>query len=359
MIFALLATGSKQTDPEIAKAVNGLKSMVCTIDGAPHCQYTTAHVWNTSLISYALQEAGVHPSHHSIHRANRFLLSRQHTRYGDWSIHNVSGKPGGWGFSNSNTTNPDVDDSTATLRAIRTYAASDTAYRHSWEKGISWVISMQNDDGGWPAFERNADNPLFSMIPGGDTFLIDPSSVDLTARTLEFFGSYTHADMEKRAFKRAIQWLLRRQENNGSWNSRWGINYIYGTWAALTGLNSAGYQTLSAVKKAVQWLSSIQNLDGGWGESCNSDIQGEYIPLQASTLTHTAWALDGLIAVSDHITPEISKGVNFLLKNADIDNWTEDYPKGQGAAGLFYIHYHSYRYIWPLLALSHYSQKWL
>jgi sporulenol synthase len=359
MVFALLASGSKQTDPTIVEAVKGLKSMVCLIDGVPHCQYTTANVWNTSLISYAMQEAGVDPSHTAIRMANSYLLSRQHVRYGDWSVHNTSAKPGGWGFSNINTTNPDVDDSTASLRAIRTYAASDPTYRHSWERGIDWVISMQNDDGGWSAFERNADNPLFAMIPGGDTFLIDPSSVDLTARTLEFFGTYTHADMERRPFKKAVQWLLHRQESNGSWNSRWGINYIYGTWAALTGLSSAGYQNLPAVQKAVQWLLSIQNQDGGWGESCNSDIQSEYIPLHASTLTHTAWALDGLIAVSGRVTPQISKGVNFLLKNADINNWKEDYPKGQGAAGLFYIHYHSYRYIWPLLALSHFNRKWL
>ncbi|MFL6560503.1 MAG: hypothetical protein ACJ8MO_30875, partial [Bacillus sp. (in: firmicutes)] len=33
------------------------------------------------------------------------------------------------------------------------------------------------------------------------------------------------------------------------------------------------------------------------------------------------------------------------------------YPKGQGMAGGFYIHYHSYRYIFPLIALSNYRNK--
>ena len=55
MIFALLSLGYKKTDPIIINAVNGIKSMKCEIKGLPHMQYTTANVWNTSLIGYALQ----------------------------------------------------------------------------------------------------------------------------------------------------------------------------------------------------------------------------------------------------------------------------------------------------------------
>ena len=66
-------------------------------------QYTTATVWDTSLINYALQEAGMSPSEPMVNRANQYLLNRQHDKYGDWIVHDPSGIPGGWGFSHLNT----------------------------------------------------------------------------------------------------------------------------------------------------------------------------------------------------------------------------------------------------------------
>lgn len=72
--------------------------MKCEINGLPHMQYTTANVWNTSLIGYTLQAAGVSHEDPMVTKANKYLLSRQHYRFGDWVVHNPSGMPGGWGF---------------------------------------------------------------------------------------------------------------------------------------------------------------------------------------------------------------------------------------------------------------------
>ena len=73
MIFALLSLGHPNNDPIIVRAVQGLKAMKCTIHGHTHMQYTTATVWNTSLISYALQIAGVPPTESVIEKANQYL----------------------------------------------------------------------------------------------------------------------------------------------------------------------------------------------------------------------------------------------------------------------------------------------
>ncbi|WP_075981737.1 squalene--hopene cyclase [Bacillus massilinigeriensis] len=362
MIFALLSLGHPKNDPIIIRAVDGLKAMKCSIHGHPHMQYTTAHVWNTSLISFCLQNAGLPSNDPMIEKAHQYLLTRQHNRFGDWSIHNPGVLPGGFGFSDINTINPDIDDTTASLRSIFRQKSSHPLYRDAWKKGLKWLYTMQNDDGGWPSFEKNVDKRFLNQLPieGGKFLLLDSSSSDLTGRTLEFIGTYTKLSKDHTIIRRGVQWLLKNQELDGSWYGRWGICYIYGTWSAVTGLRSVGLSsTHPSIQKAVNWLKNIQNDDGGWGESCKSDIYNSYIPLGSSHLTQTAWSLDALISASNVVTSEIEKGVSFLLNNIHRDEWMDSYPVGQGMGGGFYIHYHSYRYIYPLLALSNYKNKFL
>ena len=360
MIFALLSLGHANNDPLILQAVKGLKAMKCTIHGHPHMQFTTATVWNTSLISFSLQKAGVPSTDPLIEKANEYLLGQQQTEYGDWAIHNPGVLPGGWGFSAINTMNPDIDDSTASLRGISQLVEKDSRFHQAWDRGILWVMSMQNRDGGWPAFEKNVDNEFVNLLPieGGKFLLSDPSTADLTGRTLEFLGGYTNLPESHDVLKRGVNWLVHHQEKDGSWYGRWGICYIYGTWAAISGLIAAGVRPESpTIQKAVNWLLSIQNNDGGWGESCKSDLASKYVPLGSSNLTQTAWAVDALIAVSDKSTPEINAGISYLLEAHNIDDWTLSYPVGQAMGGGFYIHYHSYQYIFPLLALAHFEKK--
>jgi squalene cyclase len=54
---------------------------------------------------------------------------------------------------------------------------------------------------------------------------------------------------------RALAYLRREQEADGSWFGRWGTNYIYGTWSVLCALNAAGCRTMiPAMRRAVDWL---------------------------------------------------------------------------------------------------------
>ncbi|GBF10915.1 squalene--hopene cyclase [Tepidibacillus sp. HK-1] len=362
MIFALLALGYSKDSKTITKAVNGLKSYACKTDRYTTIQNSPPTIWDTALISYALQEAGVPPSDPMIVKANQYLLAKQRTKYGDWRLHNPRAIPGGWGFSPSNTINPDIDDTTVALRAIQTNAFYDPSYLYAWQKGAIWTLSMQNQDGGWPAFEKNTNKKYTSLLPikGVESVTIDPSHADLTGRTLEFLGNYAGLNAYHPSVQKGIRWLFFNQERNGSWYGRWGINYIYGTWAAITGLKAVGIPSNHPrIQKAIQWLLSIQKEDGGWGESCISDAKKQYVPLQASTPSQTAWAVDALIAVYNRPTPTIQRGIQCLIDLGKEKDWRTTYPTGAGFPGNFYILYHSYRYIWPLLALSHYRSKFL
>ncbi|WP_338080750.1 prenyltransferase/squalene oxidase repeat-containing protein [Cohnella luojiensis] len=292
--------------------------------------------------------------------AGRYLLTKQQTRLGDWSRRIKNPFPGGWGFSDINNINPDIDDTTAALRAIRNLGTRRVEYQEAFNKGLQWVLSMQNDDGGWPAFEKNIDNSLLTMLPfnGADAAAIDPSTADLTGRTLEFLGRDAGLTARHLFIRRAVRWLQKNQETDGSWYGRWGICYIYGTWAALTGMLAVGENPEHpSIQRGVEWLLSIQNPDGGWVESCTSDQEKRYIPLRQSTLSQTAWALDALVAYYPKPNSAIEKSVQYLLNTMDKAD-QEIYPTGAGLPGYFYIRYHSYPYIWPLLALSHYKSKY-
>ncbi|WP_232324910.1 hypothetical protein [Halobacillus mangrovi] len=63
--------------------------------------------------------------------------------------------------------------------------------------------------------------------------------------------------------------------------------------------------------------------------------------------------------MEDKPTAAIDQGISFLIRNGSEQDWAFDYPKGQRMGGAFYIHYHSYRFIWPLKELSHYRTKFL
>lgn len=361
MVFALLALDYAKQHPLITNAIQGLTSMQYPTEGRITIQNSPSTIWDTALISYALQEARIPAAYQAIQRSADYLLTVQHNKKADWSIHNPDTVPGGWGFSETNTLNPDVDDTTAALRAIHSLTITQPSYLNSWNRGLNWVLSMQNKDGGWPAFEKNTNNEILTWlaIDGAKSAAIDPSEADLTGRTLEYLGNFTGLDTKHEFINQGTKWLFEHQEKNGSWYGRWGVCYIYGTWAALTGLQAVGVPvTHDVLQKGANWLLSIQNPDGGWGESCHSDRQLQYVALGESTPSQTAWALDALIAVQPSPTPAVDKGILRLIAILQEDDWMSSYPTGAGLPGYFYSHYHSYRYIWPLLTLSHYYKKY-
>ncbi|REE88575.1 sporulenol synthase [Paenibacillus taihuensis] len=367
MVHALRALGFKADHPLIARAIQGLESYL-TSDWSQHNRVTTLQnvtsaVWDTALISHALQAAGLSAAHPAISRAGQYLLSRQHQKLGDWQLGVAEPEHGGWGFSEFNTINPDNDDTTAALRAIHALPEDAAAAR---ERGLQWLLAMQNSDGGWAAFERNTNSKLISWVPleGADDAATDPSTPDLTGRTLEYLGRYARLTTEHRFIRRAANWLYSYQEPDGSWYGRWGVCYIYGTWAALTGLAAVSESPQHPqIRRAVNWLHSIQHEDGGFGESCDSDTKKRYVPLPASTLVQTAWALDALIAVHDAPTDAIDRACAYLLRELPTEHQQQlslavRYPNGGALPGYMYTAYESYPLVWPLLALAHYRSKY-
>jgi len=74
---------------------------------------------------------------------------------------------------------------------------------------------MQNDDGGWGAFDRNNDTAILTHLPFADhNAMIDPSTVDVTARFSNVWPlSAAAADP---AVAPRLAYLRREQEADGS-----------------------------------------------------------------------------------------------------------------------------------------------
>jgi squalene-hopene/tetraprenyl-beta-curcumene cyclase len=157
--------------------------------------------------------------------------------------------------------------------------------------------------------------------------------------------------------QRGIKFLRESVEADGSWYGRWGVDYIYGTYLALRGLRASGEDDREAhILRAGEWLRAIQNADGGWGESCESYAKHTYVAAQ-STPSQTAWAVLGLIAGGDTTSSSLHKGIEYLVSTQREDGgWDEELSTGTGFPQVFYLQYHLYRNLFPVLALATYRK---
>ena len=162
---------------------------------------------------------------------------------GDWTVRRPGLRPGGWAFQYWNDHYPDVDD-TAVVGMLL-HRQGDPAHQESLDRAREWIIGMQSRgggrfDGGWGAFEPENTHLHLNHIPFADHgALLDPPTADVTARCVSFLAQLGMA-ADDPVMARAMAFLRREQEPDGSWFGRWGTNYIYGTWSVLCAFNAAG-----------------------------------------------------------------------------------------------------------------------
>jgi squalene-hopene/tetraprenyl-beta-curcumene cyclase len=234
----------------------------------------------------------------------------------------------------------------------------DRRMRDAIERGLTWILGMQGEDGGWGAFDVDQNRHYLNHIPFADHgALLDPSTEDLAGRVLELVGIIGRSAGAAPA-ERAIAFLRRTQHPDGPWYGRWGVNYLYGTWCALRGLHAIGEDmTQPWIRRAVGWLLQKQNADGGWGETCESYDRPELAAAGPSSASQTAWALLGLIAAGEARHPAVERGIHYLVRTQRPDgSWDEEWWNGTGFPRVFMLKYHMYPVYFPLWALGAYAR---
>ena len=239
-----------------------------------------------------------------------FLNSDQEDKIADYfrliqngKIHPFNGTgPGGWGWTNYSGSVPDGDDTPGAMLALLKLEPKNEI-KHEVLNAANWLKELQNSDGGFPTFSRG-----WGKLP------FDQSCSDLTGHCLlavsEVVENYQdelsgeESENLKKIFEGALQYLEKKQAENGSWLPLWfgnqltanHTNPVYGTAKVVTYLKDAALhnwhstqnrdQLEKMIRKGNDFLVRVQNEDGSWGGDKN-------IP---GTIEETSLAVSALIS---------------------------------------------------------------
>jgi len=374
-IVALRVLGYSESDPQLIRARDEFEKLGLDFpEGEPNYPTPTfrmqpcfSPVWDTAQVLSTLGAAGLSRRDPRLVKAADWLLSKEIRYKGDWShkVKNVDASC--WCFFFNNDHQPDVDDTGEVLLALKSVDNPRERYQHEvTQRAVEWVFAMQCKSGGWASFDKDNTKKIFESIPFADhNAMIDPPTSDITGRVLEMLAQYGYTRRDPRV-ERAVRFVLKEQEADGSWFGRWGVNYLYGTFLALRGLRAMDFDSNEpAVQQAAEWIRMVQNTDGGWGETCGTYDDADLRGTGPSTPSQTAWALLGLLAAGDTRSDSVAKGIRWLIERQHEDgSWDElvpgrngeSYYTGTGFPRVFYLGYHLYKQYFPLLALTTYQR---
>ena len=341
---------------------------------------TNLATWVTTLAINALTETpALSPGHRSALRD--WLLAQQYRRVHPYT----QAAPGGWAWTDLPGGVPDADDTAGALIALhllKSEIRTDTAppvrisdfgflsdfgfrisdfpsppasLREAAIAGATWLLGIQNNDGGIPTFCRG-----WGALP------FDRSSPDLTAHALRAWQIWLEelpAEMRPHvsaAMDRALAYLQRTQRADGAWIPLWFGNQhapreenpAYGTARVLSALLPCLHTPVTVTlpigpiaAKAAQWLLAAQHPDGSWGGApgCPSSVEETALAVQALAETGRFRQLPGPLE-REFLRAAVERGALWLIERVESGAWTQPAPIGFYFAKLWY-----YEQLYPLI----------
>jgi squalene-hopene/tetraprenyl-beta-curcumene cyclase len=316
---------------------------------------TNLATWGTTLSVKALSwSAGFSLSERK--PISEWLVNQQYREVHPFT----NAAPGGWAWTDLPGGVPDADDTSGALIALWhlcDLADERRAILPQIEAGITWLLDLQNRDGGMPTFCRG-----WGALP------FDRSTPGITAHTLWAFAKWrdlVNAPLHDRmsaAIAHALQYLRRAQRLDGSWHPLWfgnehthdEENPVHGTAMVVQGLSHfPGIDSAAGLmlRKAVVFLLDSQHTGGGWGGSISTVASVE----ETANATN---AVSGWLACETDSTDlairareSIARGAVWLLEHTQNGTNFPAAPIGLYFARLWY-HEHLYPVIWTLAALQ-------
>jgi squalene-hopene/tetraprenyl-beta-curcumene cyclase len=284
--MSLVAAGEPE-HPVVKLALDFVRSSVRE-DGSWPID-TNLATWVTTMSVQALNAGGHVESYlgRDEREAIRASLLEQQTAH----EHPYTGAAeGAWSWTNLPGGVPDADDTPGALLALHALGV-DAGVTRAAARGVTWLLDLQNRDGGVPTFCRG-----WGALP------FDRSGADLTAHTLRaWLGWRPHLDptLQARvdvAVPRALAYLRHVQREDGAFVPLWfgnqhasgEENLTYGTARVLLALVTVRDGADSMIAPAVEWLLGAQNADGGWGGDVGTPSSIEETALAIGALASAA-----------------------------------------------------------------------
>ncbi|HVF20912.1 MAG TPA: prenyltransferase/squalene oxidase repeat-containing protein [Mycobacteriales bacterium] len=195
---------------------------------------------------------------------------------------------GGWGWALPSGW-PDTDDTAYAVTALAQRGRRGSA---AVAGGVAWLRAMQNSNGSWSCFTRNARISL------------DAPCVVLTAHAVAALRA-AGAEPADESLARAQRWLARVQHADGSYDAIWYRPGTSGTAAALETFALLGAAGTEPACRARGRLVQSQLADGGWNSGRDDG---------PATAEETAWALLALLAAGVRADdPTADRAARWLL----------------------------------------------
>ncbi len=292
--------------------------------------------WVTTLSINALAAAGELESLDNREAVREWLLKQQYRERHPYT----GADPGGWAWTDLPGGVPDADDTPGAAMAVMSLGERLGNPPHAPGRGIGWLLSLQNGDGGWPTFCRGWGHLPFDCS-GPDLTAHVLRALAVAARGLLALPDRKYAVAHYRlAQEKGLRYLAASQCADGSWLPLWfgcqhapdDENPTYGTARVLAAFRDLDMMDAEQARRGVAWLLAAQNADGGWGGA----------PDTPSSVEETALAVEVLLA-----TPQaaaVERGLTYLIERVESGGLHDPTPIGFYFAKLWY-----YEKLYPII----------
>jgi squalene-hopene/tetraprenyl-beta-curcumene cyclase len=337
---ALTALGHGDNTALVQSCEELLELLVRPADGSEPSmvQPTLATTRETAWALLSLEALGVPEADASVQRAAHWLLDRQVVHRGD----GLSGLAGGWAMQRNNPLGPDVETTGLALLALLRFARQAEPVsigRHGnlqeakrqlahdlWPAVLparvhaarstanDWLMSLQNADGGWGQYGYAHGANQRYLVDHHDPW--ERSAADSTAVVVEQLARGKLASDP--ACVRGLQYLLDRQQSDGSWSVLWGQGCFDGTARGLIALHAMGLHGHEPpVERAIDYLRGRQQEHGAWPS-------GQRTQDPRGSVCNTGWCLLALLNYVPASEPLIVRAVDFLLRQQQLEgHWSD------------------------------------